>query len=138
MKTPTAVSFFLAITGVLVVFVGGSLLLDPVGFEASAGLQLGRDASLLSEFRAPGGALLAGGIVIALGAFISRMAPLSTLVAAVILLSYGLSRIVGIALDGIPSATLLAAMAVELGVGVVSLLVLRSLVSRGTTRGVTG
>ena len=107
----------LVIAGLVGVYIGGSLLLDPVGFEASAGVDLPRDASLLSEIRAPGGALLIHGVLILLGAFVAELTFTSTLVATLFLLSYGLSRALGIVLDGMPSDPIFLAMLLELALG---------------------
>ncbi len=111
-------------SGLIAATVGGALLLDPVGFEASAGVQLDRDASLLSEIRAPAGALLASGVLVVLGAFIRRLTSTASLLATVLLLSYGASRLLSIALDGMPGDSIVVAMVVELGLGLACLFAL--------------
>lgn len=117
MRRSRVLQILLLASGLLALGIGGALLLDPVGFEAGAGIELGRNASLLSEMRAQGGALLAGGVLIMTGAFVPAMTRASAVVAATVLLAYGLARVLGIMLDGTPSDTLLAATAVELGLG---------------------
>lgn len=107
----------LVVSGLTAAVIGGALLLDPVGFEASAGVALRRDASLLSEIRAPGGALLASGVLVLVGAFVRRLTFAASLVATVLLLSYGLSRALSIVIDGMPADPLVAAMIFELSLG---------------------
>lgn len=62
-----AVKILLFISGIVALAIGVSLLFATVAFEASAGIELGQDINLLSELRAPGGALLVAGIIILLG-----------------------------------------------------------------------
>ncbi len=123
-------SAFLFLSGSLGAAIGAALLLIPVSFEASAGVNLAVDPSLLSEVRAPGGALLAlGGLTLA-GAFVPRLAPTSLLVATLVYLSYGASRALGFVLDGRPSASIVAAMVAEIAVGVLGLWLLRRTASQ--------
>ena len=100
----------------LVVF-GGWRLVDPIGFYAFSGLELSDNAGLLSEVRAAGGIIMASGIVVGLGAFRHNWSRSSVALAAVVFLSLGLSRLVGIALDGSPGAEVIQGMAIELVLG---------------------
>ena len=97
------VKILLVISGITAIGIGAALLFAPVAFEASAGIELGEDINLLSELRAPGGTLLVAGEVILLGAFISTLTILSTVLSSLFYLSYGISRIYGILVDGVPS-----------------------------------
>jgi len=121
----TASKTFLFASGLIGAGIGAGLLLDPVAFEASAGIVLGQDPNLLSEVRAPGGALFGLGVMILLGAFLPRLAFTSALVSTVVFGSYGLARLLGVALDGAPGASLVAAMAVELLIAAFGLWVVR-------------
>jgi len=117
----TMLSAFLFLSGSLGAAIGAALLLVPVSFEASAGINLPVDPSLLSELRAPGGALLALGALTVAGAFLPRLAPTSLLVATLVYLSYGVSRAVGLLFDGPPSGSIVLAMIAELAVGIIGL-----------------
>lgn len=108
----------LSLAGIMALGIGGFVLFDPHGFFAQNGIVLGDDPNLLSEIRAPGGVLLAAGIIMIAGAVTKRLMWAATLTAAVVFGMYGISRAVGFLLDGAPSSSLVGAMAVELLVGV--------------------
>ena len=100
----------------LVVF-GGWRLVDPVGFYTFSGLALPDDAGLSSEVRGAGGILLVSGIVVGLGAVRRAWSRTAVVLAAVVFLSLGLGRLLGIALDGSPGAGVIQGMAIELVLG---------------------
>ena len=117
--------WLLGLTATLVLAIGGALLLAPHAMHRGNGVDLGSHASLLSEIRAPAGALVAFGFLM-LGATLRRTWRLLALRAGgLLLLSYGLARLVSIALDGWPSIVLVAAMVVELLAGAALLLAAR-------------
>ncbi|WP_437969379.1 DUF4345 domain-containing protein [Sorangium sp. So ce260] len=107
----------LFIAGLVLIGIGGATLLAPVAFHATSGIELGDSRSLLSETRAAGGSLLGTGALILLGAFSSRLAFTATVVGAVTYVSYGLSRLLSMAADGMPAQGLVLATAVELVLG---------------------
>ena len=123
-KQKILVKTLLLLSGIIALGIGGALLFLPVAFEAGAGIDLGGDISLLSEVRAPGGALLIGGILIILGAFNSQMTFLSITLSSLFYISYGLSRVLSVIIDGIPHESLVMATITELVIGFFSLLVL--------------
>jgi hypothetical protein len=84
MKKLISVKIFLFVTGMIGVIIGASLLLTPIAFEASAGIHLENEVNILSEVRAPGGTLMAAGIMIVSGAFISGMIYISIILATLI------------------------------------------------------
>ncbi len=110
--------FLLVVSGALLFVIGAAVLFKPRPFFAVNGATLGHDPSLLSEIRAPGGLLIGCAIVMLLGAFRSGITRHALFLAAMVYGSYGVSRLVGMAIDGIPSASLLGATATELIVGV--------------------
>ncbi|MER6826508.1 DUF4345 domain-containing protein [Streptosporangium sp. NPDC000563] len=114
----------LLVSGAVMIGIGAAVLFAPAAFHGTNGIELGSDAGLLSEIRAGGGALLATGALIALGAFVARLAFTATLAGAVMYLSYGLSRLLGITLDGIPASGLVLATALELVIGLACVFVL--------------
>ncbi|MFK7992182.1 MAG: DUF4345 domain-containing protein [Sandaracinaceae bacterium] len=111
---------FLALAGLLAAYVGASLLLDPVGFEAAAGLELPADRQLLSEMRAPGAALLVCAVFFWWGVARERFTRPALNIAAAVYTAYGLGRLVGFALDGAPNMTWASVAAVELLVGFIA------------------
>ena len=100
----------------LVIF-GGWRLLDPIGFYAFSGMALSDDAGLLSEVRGAGGIITVSGLVVGLGAFRHAWSRTSVALAAVVFLSLGLARLLGIALDGSPGVDIIQGMTIELAFG---------------------
>ncbi|MGH1348179.1 MAG: DUF4345 domain-containing protein [Nannocystales bacterium] len=108
-------------SGILGTCVGAGLLLVPEMFHASSGIEIGGNVSLLSETRAPGGALLAIGALITAGAFVRHLRFTATVLATVVYLSYGLGRVLSMLVDGLPSSILVQAAILELVIGGVCL-----------------
>ncbi len=94
--------------------IGAAILLVPHSFFAESGVTLGRDPSLLSEIRAPGGLLLASGVVVLLGAVWRSIRRRALMLAAIVYGSFGVSRLLSIAIDGMPSESLFGATGIEL------------------------
>ena len=117
----------LAVSGFILLAVGGVLLIAPAILHSANGVDLGSDPSLLSEVRAPGGALLALGALIIAGMFVSRLRHTATMIAATVYLAYGLSRLLSMALDGIPAPGLLIAAGLEITIGAISAVLLTRL-----------
>ena len=86
-------------------------------FFASNAVNLGTDPNLLSEVRAPGGLLLDSGIVMICGAIMKSLLRAALLTGVVVFSMYGVSRLVSILLDGMPSSSLIGALMIELIVG---------------------
>ena len=108
----------LTLSGLLAIGIGATLLLAPVQFHASNGIQIAADANLLSEMRAPGGGLLVLGLMMLIGVFVRAFTLASTAISAAVYLAYGGARLLSIALDGVPGPGLLAATTIELAIGV--------------------
>ena len=103
----------LGLAGVTALVIGVSISLLPHLFYASYGVTLGDDPNLLSELRAPGAGLaLMGGLMVS-GLFHPPLAAAGFGAAFAVYLGFPLGRIVGIALDGLPSGGILSALAVE-------------------------
>ena len=117
MKNSRVLKTVLFIAGLIGVGIGSAILFFPVAFHATSGITIGNDISLLNEIRAPGGVLLGFGILIILGEVYEKLTFTSTIVATFVYLSYGLSRIVSIMLDGFPSSALIQVMVFEIVVG---------------------
>ena len=132
MKPSNTHRFLLVASGLIAGWIGAQLLIAPIPFHANNGIELGTQASLLSEVRAPGGALLALGILMIPGAFAASFTLTSTSIAAAVYLAYGASRLLSIALDGVPSSGLVAATVIEIVFGVACALFL--LRATSTTR----
>ncbi|MEO0321753.1 MAG: DUF4345 domain-containing protein [Myxococcota bacterium] len=115
--TRAATGTLLGLSGLVLFVIGGGVLLAPHAFYASNGIALGSDPSQLSEVRAPAGLLLLAGFMGVLGAFRRRLRGPALASTAAVYGSYGLSRLLGAAVDGLPGEGLVMAMAFELAVG---------------------
>ncbi len=125
MRSQKVVKVILILSGVIAVLVGVGLLFMPVSVYASVGNDITGMVSLLSDLRATGGALLALGVLIALGAFVSDLTLTSLWVSIVLYLGYGLSRFFAMAMDGTPDDVLLGVTALEIVVGIANLYALK-------------
>ncbi len=124
MESNLKLKTLLFITGLIGVGIGAAILSAPVAFHATSGIVVSGDESLMSEMRAAGGALFACGFLVLLGAFIARLTYTALVLSTVLYMSYGLSRLVSMAVDGMPSGNLVAVTLFELGVGFVCALAL--------------
>ncbi|MEO1621925.1 MAG: DUF4345 domain-containing protein [Cyanobacteria bacterium J06632_3] len=115
---------FLSISGLLLLIIGSTILLMPQAFYASDGVVLGNNPSLLSEVRASGGMLTGGALVIFAGVVRPTVRSLAMTLSVLIYGSFGLSRLLSLNLDGMPSNTLLVATAVELTVAAIGITML--------------
>ncbi len=117
MKNSKVLKTILIVSGLVGAAVGCAILFMPAAFHATNGIELGGNISLLNEIRASGGALLAGGILILLGAFIASLAFTSVVVSGLLYLSYGSSRVFSMAIDGMPDVVLVQVAILEILIG---------------------
>ena len=109
--------FALAISGLVLTTIGGFMLLHPAALFDLNGIQIGSSPGLLSEIRAPGGALLASGVLVLSGIFVRMLKNTALFLSALLFLSYGTSRIVSMLIDGAPPEALVGATILELAIG---------------------
>ncbi|MEZ5277018.1 MAG: DUF4345 domain-containing protein [Opitutaceae bacterium] len=129
MKNPLT-RILLLVSGGLLLAVGCATLLQPHAFFAANGIALGNDPSELSEVRAPGGLLIGCALAILLGAVRASSTQTALILATMVYGLFGGSRLISIALDGLPSNPLIWAMATELIIGAMCLLALSCFVRR--------
>jgi len=91
--------------------------ISPVDFYAGNNIDIGGNVNLLSEIRASTGALLAYGVLIFTGAFVSQLTFTSMVLSTLLYLCYGLSRFASMVVDGMPVNSLIGAAVVEVLVG---------------------
>ena len=118
------VKLILLVSGLVAAGIAGTILLAPEVFYAGYGIEVGGDATLVNELKAPAGVLLVAGLLMFAGIFRTEFIMVSLTTASVVYLSYGLSRVVSMAMDGLPDAGLVIAAGIELGIGAVCLLAL--------------
>lgn len=109
----------LALSGALLGTIGWALLVSPSAFLAMSHVVIDNDPGLLSELTAPSVMLILTGALMILGALRTRFANLALSAGALVYGSYGLGRLVSMALHGLPSQSLIVAAVVELTVAAV-------------------
>ncbi|WP_068116400.1 DUF4345 domain-containing protein [Tropicimonas marinistellae] len=116
----------LCAAGLTALGIGLAITFAPHGFYAGYGIVLGTDPTLLSELRAPGANLAALGAVIFAGALRPGAARLSAMLGTIVFLAFAFGRLVSVALDGWPGEGIVAALAIELAIGLLCLFALQS------------
>ncbi|SEN50335.1 DUF4345 domain-containing protein [Palleronia pelagia] len=106
----------LGLSGLTALAIGASILFAPHGFYASYGIALGDNPNLLSELRAPGAGLATFGILMLLGIRRGRLLSVSLAVALTVFVAFPAGRLVGLVFDGLPSGSVIAALAVEIAI----------------------
>ncbi|MCH2249430.1 MAG: DUF4345 domain-containing protein [Cognatishimia sp.] len=104
----------LGIGGVTAMAIGTMITLAPHAFYASYGITLGQDPNLLNELRAPGAGLAVFGALMLAGVFRAAMAQIALAVALTVFIAFPVGRIVGIVMDGVPSGSVIGALAIEI------------------------
>ncbi len=112
----------LGFAGFIAFAIGSFITLAPVAFYAGYGINLDNDPNLLNELRGPGANLAVLGAVVMAGLFIQSLTKTSIAIALVIFLAFPVGRVIGIIADGLPSESVLAALAIEVIVGALLLL----------------
>ena len=114
----------LFLAGLIAAIVGAGSLFMPIAFNANQGIVFGENVNQQNEIREAGGALLASGIFIMIGAFVVSLRFSAAILATLLYLSYSLSRGVSIMIDGMPSLELVQIAVFELVVGLACAFVL--------------
>lgn len=118
MKNSKALKALLIFSGLFATGIGAVTLFAPVEAFGKLGIDLGGQINLLSFIRAAGGAFVAtSGIVIILGVFVAKLTFTSTMIATLMFLSFGIARIFSMAIDGMPADVVVAAIVLEMIIG---------------------
>ncbi len=112
---------FLVVAGAIAILIGAAILFFPRAFFATNHIVLAADPNLMSEIRAPGGLLLIAGLFVLASGFVHKLTQLGLMVSAFGFGAYGGARLISLAVDGLPSETLLFAMVLELVLAVMAL-----------------
>jgi len=121
MKITSAIRLYLTVIAVLTLALGAMILFMPVNFYAGYGLDLSGKVDLLNELRAPGLFMLGLAGFCTLGVIRTDLQQPAIWLGSLFNLSYGLSRLLGFAIDGLPHDGFVVAGAVELVLGLVGL-----------------
>lgn len=124
----------LSFSGIIASGIAVTILMAPEAFYAVYGIEVAGNTNLTNELKAPAGMLLVAGLMMLAGVFRSRLTMTSLVTGAAVYLSYGLSRIASIAVDGVPHNGLVEAAVFEIAIGAACLFaVLPDLVATGKT-----
>lgn len=119
--------------GLIAAGIAMMILFAASAFYAGYGIEIGADVSLANEMKAPAGLLLLAGLLMMAGVFKLKFAIPSLATAAAVYLSYGLSRILSMAIDGAPHSGLVSAAVIEVAIGAICLVELIKHRKRVTT-----
>ncbi|MBT8080004.1 MAG: DUF4345 domain-containing protein [Gammaproteobacteria bacterium] len=106
-------------SGLIAAGIATMILFAPNAFYGSYGIDIGADINLANELKAPAGPLLLAGLLMMAGVFRSEFTTPSLATAAAVYLSYGLSRILSMAMDGVPHSGLVSAASIEVAIGAI-------------------
>ena len=115
----------LALSGLLLLFVGTSRLFNPVkSYAKNSGITLAPEVDLLNEIRGASALMMLAGGVILLGTVWSVLVFTAYVVAILIFLGFALGRILSIIMDGKPNKQIIQGLAFELVFGVLNVVCL--------------
>ena len=114
----------LSISGIVAIGIAATILFAPDVFDPAYGIELAGNTNLTNELKAPAGVLFVAGLLILAGVVRSQWMTVSLTAATAIYLPYGLSRLLSMAVDGMPDSALVGAAIFEIAVGAVCLLAL--------------
>ena len=124
----------LGIGGVTALAIGTMITMAPHAFYASYGITLGQDPNLLNELRAPGAGLAVFGALMLAGVVRAAVAPIALAVALTVFLAFPVGRIVGIVMDGMPSGSVIGALAFEIIIAALLLAAFKPTRTAGSSR----
>jgi len=105
-------------SGMLAAGIAVTIFFAPDAFYASYEIDIGTNVGLINELKAPAGMLLMAGLLMLAGVFKAEFVVPSLATATVIYLSYGLSRVLSMMIDGVPNSALVGAAVLEIAIGV--------------------
>lgn len=118
MTTTFLTKTVLSLSGAIALGIGLAILTVPVAFYAQSGVALPGDVSLMNDLRAFGGGLLAVGLFILLGLLRRAFVRPSLVAGAMVYAGFAGARLWAISADGMPQATYVWVLAIELGVAI--------------------
>ncbi|MEL6640733.1 MAG: DUF4345 domain-containing protein [Pseudomonadota bacterium] len=113
MKTNLIQKLALGLAGTTATSIGLMIASVPHVFYESYGITLGSDPNLLSELRGPGAAFALLGFVMILGAMQRDLTKGAVLIAVTVFTAFPVGRLISIVADGLPNASILGALMIE-------------------------
>lgn len=118
-RNSTMRALVLVASGLLAIAIAGEILLTANAFYAAYGIELASNISLVNELKAPAGVLFFAGLIMLAGAFLVELSFAALATGATIYLAYGSSRLLSIAVDGVPHSALVSAAGIEIIIGAI-------------------
>ncbi len=103
----------LAIAGFTATLIGAFITFAPQAFYHGYGIEIASDPNMLSELRAPGAGLFALGMLMLSGLTRASMLPIALAAGLTVYLGFPAGRIVSLIVDGVPSASVIGALGIE-------------------------
>ncbi len=125
-------------SGLLAAGIAATILFAPDAFYASYGIEVSSNVSLANELKASAGMLFIAGLLMLAGVIRTELTVASLGTATVTFLSYGLSRLLSMAIDGVPHSGLVSAAVLEIAIGVICLIVFMRFRRYGFTARIAG
>jgi hypothetical protein len=125
-------------SGLLAAGIAVTIIFAPDAFYTGYGIDAGSNVSLANELKAPAGMLLIAGLLILAGVIRAELTVASLGTATVTFLSYGLSRLLSMAIDGVPHSGLVIAAMLEIAIGMICLMVFMRFRKSGFTLRIAG
>ena len=111
----------LLLAGIVLILVAALIMTSPIDFYAANEIEIGANASLLNELRAPAGFLLVAGAFKLVAVFTRNLVDTAMLLGAMIYLSYAAARATSMWFDGLPAPGLVQAASLEGVIGLACL-----------------
>jgi len=112
----------LALSGLLLVFVGAMRLSNPIQtYAKNSGIKLDKDVDLLNEIRGLSALQLCAGLIAWTGIFFPPFKTTSFAVAALVFVGFLIGRLISISADGKPNKQLMQGIIFELVLGVANI-----------------
>ena len=125
-------------SGLLAAGIAATILFAPDAFYASYGIEVSSNVSLANELKASAGMLFIAGLLMLAGVIRTELTVASLGTATVTFLSYGLSRLLSMAIDGVPHSGLVSAAVLEIAIGVICLMAFMRFRKSGFTPRIAG
>ena len=123
-KALVARKLVLLTSGIVATGIAETILYAHDALYAAYGIELAWTTSLTKELKAPAGVLIVARLYMLAGLLRTEWSTASLFVASAVFLSYGVSRLLSIAVDGVPHESLVGAAFFEVAVGAICLLAL--------------
>ncbi len=102
LKNSKVLKVILFSLGLILTILGLWRFISPIGYYAGSGIILPDEVNILNTVRASGGAEIGFGVLVLMGCFLQKFSFTSTVVAAILYLSFGIGRVLSIGIDGCP------------------------------------